>query len=62
MSPEFGTSSIYVREVIITSILYGFDQKKAFFDGWSWFKFYYMRLALGMNLKLYRVKTKSQKF
>ena len=27
MWPKFGNSSISVREVVITSILYGFDQK-----------------------------------
>ena len=33
MWPKFGNSSISVREVIITSILQGFDQKKHFFWG-----------------------------
>ena len=32
MWPKFGNSSISVREVIITSILKGFDQKTLFFE------------------------------
>ena len=45
MWPQFGNSSISMREVIVTSILYGFDQKNPFFlrDGlvsssiiWEW--------------------------
>ena len=39
MWPKFGNSSISVGEVIIASILWGFDQNKHFFEGWSWFKF-----------------------
>ena len=31
MWPKFGNSNISMREVIITSILQGFDQKKQFF-------------------------------
>ena len=42
-----------MKEVIIISILSGFDQKKQFFDGFSWFKFNNLELALGMALKLY---------
>ena len=33
MWPKFGNSSISMREVIITSTLYGFDQKNLFFEG-----------------------------
>ena len=53
MWPNFGNSSISVREVIITSILWEFDKKNCFFQGWSWFKFNNMGLVLGTNLKLY---------
>ena len=53
MWPKFDHSSISMREVVITSIFWGFDQKKHFFEGWSWFKFNYLGLALGMTLKLY---------
>ena len=35
MWPKFGHSSIYMREVIITSILYGLDQRNQFFEGCS---------------------------
>ena len=50
MWPKFRNSSISMREVIITSILYGFDQKNHFFEEWSWFKFNNLGLALGTNL------------
>ena len=30
---KFGNSSIYIREVVITSILQGFDQNKHFLKG-----------------------------
>ena len=53
MWSNFGNSSISVREVIITSILWEFDKKNCFFRGWSWFKFNNMGLVLGTNLKLY---------
>ena len=31
--PKFGNSSIFIREVIITSIVLGFDHKNQFFEG-----------------------------
>ena len=31
MWPKFGNSSISMKEVTITTILYGFEQKKQFF-------------------------------
>ena len=51
--PKFGTSSICIKEVIITSILKGLDQKNRFFAGWSWFKFNSLGLALGTNFTFY---------
>ena len=42
-----------MREVILTSILQGFDQKNHFFEGWSSFKFNNFGVALGMTLKFY---------
>ena len=33
MGAKFGDSSIAMREVIVTSILYGFDQKTLYFWG-----------------------------
>ena len=52
--PKFGDPSISLRELIITSILYGFDQKKNnFSEGCSWFKVKNLRLALGMDSKFY---------
>ena len=64
---KFGYSSIRIREVIITSILKGFDQKNRFFDRWSRFKFNNLGLALGTNLKFYtsvakELKLKVRKF
>ena len=40
-----------MREVIITPILEGFDQKKQFFEGCFWFKFNNLGLVPGMALK-----------
>ena len=56
-----------MREVIITSILQGFDLKNRFIEGWSWFKFNYFGLALGIALKFYtsvekELKLKFRKF
>ena len=68
MWPKFGNSNISMREVIITSILWGFDQKKPlFFEGCSWFKFNNLGMALVMALKFYTslakgLKLKSQSF
>ena len=66
MKPNFGNSSASAREVIITSFRQGFDQKNHFFEGWFWFRFNNLALALVMVFKfLYqcgkRIKTKSQK-
>ena len=40
-----------MREVIIASILEGFEG--FFFERWSWFKFNNLGLALGMDLKFH---------
>ena len=45
MWPKFGNCSISMREVIIISILKGFDQKKTIFEEWSWLKFNNVELA-----------------
>ena len=50
-----------LKEVIITSIWWGFDQKKQFFEGCSWVKFDNLELALGMTLKFYAIVTKQLK-
>ena len=50
-----------MREVIITSILQGFDQKKQFFEEWSLFKFSDLGLVLGINLKFYVSVAKGSK-
>ena len=51
MWPKFGNSSISMREVIIASILSEIDQKNQLFEGWSWFKFHDLGLALVMDYK-----------
>ena len=59
---KFGNSSISMREVIITSILYKFDQKKHIFEGWSWFKsemFKSLRLHLFAHSSLIGLKFKT---
>ena len=53
MWPKFGNSRISMRDIIITSISQGFDQKKYFFERWSWFNFNNLGLALGAALKYY---------
>ena len=50
-----------MREVITTSILQGFYQQNRFFEGWSWFKFNNLGLALGTNLKFYTSVAKGLK-
>ena len=52
MWPNFGYSSIFMIEVIITRILDGFDQKTNS-EGWPSLKFNNLRLVIGMILKLY---------
>ena len=50
-----------MREVVITSILEGFEQKKTVFEEWSWFKFNNFGLALFMALKFYTSMAKGLK-
>ena len=65
MWSKVGNSSIFMREVIATLILYGFEQKKCFFQVWSWVKFNNLGLALDERESLHQCgqkgKTKSQK-
>ena len=61
MWSRFGNSGICIREVIITSVLQGFDQKNRFFERWSSFKFNNLGLALGTNLKFYTSLSKGLK-
>ena len=65
--PRFGNCSISMRKFIITSVLWGFDQKNCFFDERSWFEFNNLGLALGTNLEFYtsvakELKLKVRKF
>ena len=67
MWPKSGNSSMSMREVIIISILYGFDQKNHFFERWSCFKFNNLGLEPGIALQFYtsvatRLKLKIRKF
>ena len=60
-----GYSSIFMREVIISQIIYGFVQE-ADFERWSWFNFNNLKVALDMALKSYssvakRLKLKVKK-
>ena len=61
MWPKFGNSSVSIREIIITWILWGFDQKNHLFRGVIWFKFNNLGLALGMALKFYTIVAKGLK-
>ena len=67
MCPKFGNCSISMREIIITSVLYGFDQKKQVFWVMRLVKFNNLGMALGMALKIYKsvakvLKLKVKKF
>ena len=53
MWPMFGNCSISMRKFIINSILLDVVKKNYFFEGWSWFMFNNLGLALGMVLKFY---------
>ena len=59
--PKFRNSSIYMREVIINSILWEFDQKSHFFQKCSRLKFSNLELALGIVLKFYTSVAKGLK-
>ena len=61
MWSKFGNCSISIREVIIISIYKDLTRKTAFFEGWSWFKFKNLGLALGMNLTFYTSVAKGLK-
>ena len=50
-----------MRKVIITSIYKDLSRKIAFFEGWSWFNFNNLGLALGTNFKFCTSVTKGLK-
>ena len=58
MLSKFANFIISTTEVIITSILWGFDQRKQFFEGYSWFKAKNLWLALGMAWTFYTSQEK----
>ena len=54
MWPKFVNSSISLREIIITSFLYGFDKKKKqIFLSMVLVQFIYLGLVIVINLKFY---------
>ena len=61
MWPKFGNCSICMRKVIITSFYKDLTRKVAFLEGWSWFKFNNLGLALSANLKFYISVAKESK-
>ena len=61
MWSKFGNSSTSIRDVIITLTLSGFDQKNHFFEGWSYFSFNNLGLALGIALRCYTTVEKGFK-
>ena len=66
MWPKFGNCSISMREVITTSILYGFDQKNHFIWGVVLVQVQYFGTGTKYKLEIVcksrkKVKTKSQK-
>ena len=62
MWPKFGNSSISIREVIITSISWGCDQKNQFFvEWWSLLQLNNLGLVLVMSWKFYTSVVKGLK-
>ena len=61
MWPKIGNSRISMRKVIITSILQDLTRKTSFLEGWSWFKFNNLGLALGIDLAFYTSVAKGLK-
>ena len=62
MRPKFGNSSTSMTEVIIISMLKGLNQKNYLLEGWFWFKFNNLGLALGMTRVVRLLKIKDRKF
>ena len=48
-----------MREIIITSVSYGFDQKNNFFKEWSWFKIVTIYGLKSLYQCVEKIKTKS---
>ena len=66
MWPKFGNSRICIREVIITSVLQGFDQKNRFFWGVILVQVQYFGTGTRYKLEILhqpvkRIKSKSRK-
>ena len=67
MWPKFGNSSVCIRDFImrfysfILEFYKDLTRKIDFFEGWSWFKFNNLGLALGTNLKFYTSLSKGLK-
>ena len=58
MRPKFDKSRISMKEVIIFQFYKDLTRSTPFFEGWSWFKFNNLGLALVMALTLYISMTK----
>ena len=52
MRPKFDNTGNSMREVIVSFFL-DLTKKNTFFEGWSWFKFNNLGLALGIALEFY---------
>ena len=62
MWPKSGNSSIWKRELIITSTLYkDLTRKTGLFEGLSWVKFKNLGLILGMVFKFFSIVSKGFK-
>ena len=63
MWPKFGNSSISVREAIMTSILYGFDQKFRSILVWPWNLYQFGKRVKTINTSVVKgLKLKVRKF
>ena len=59
--PKFVNSNIFMRKVIITEFYKDLIRKYIFNEGWSWFQFNNLGLALAMALKFYTSVVKGLK-
>ena len=60
MRPKFDNTGNSMREVIVSFFL-DLTKKNTFFEGWSWFKFNNLGLAVGTNFIFYTSVAKGLK-
>ena len=61
MRPKFNNSTFPWKKLLYPQFYKDVTRKTTFFEGWSWFKFTNLGLALGMVLNLYTSMAKGLK-